>query len=235
MTARDVSRALAALGSADKAKQSMRFFKTGPGQYGEGDRFIGVTVPEQRKIARAFAALDAKELQMLLQSPLHEERLTGLFILVRQFEKARRDPERQTALYQLYLANLAHVNNWDLVDSSAPQIVGAYLMNRDRAPLYRWVKAKNLWLRRVAMVSTQAFIREGQADDTFALAEALLGDDEDLMHKATGWMLREVGKYVGLAQLRGFLKKHAAQMPRTALRYAIEHLPPDERKRWLAA
>ena len=235
MKARDVSKALKALGSPEKARGAARFFKTGPGEYGEGDTFLGVSVPEQRKVARQFAQLPLTEVTKLLRSTLHEDRLTALIILVNQFTKAKRDPQTQADIYALYTSHLSHINNWDLVDSSAGPIVGGYLMNRDRSPLYRWVKSKILWERRVAMVCTQTFIKAGQHEDAFKLAEALLSDEHDLMHKATGWMLREVGKHISPELLRGFLKKHAHQLPRTALRYAIEHFDITERKRWLAA
>ena len=235
MKASDVSKALKTLGSAEKARGAARFFKTGPGEYGEGDTFLGVTVPEQRLIARQFAQLPLSEVAKLLKSNLHEERLTALIIMVKQFEKAKGDPQQQTTLYELYTAHLPHINNWDLVDSSAGPIVGGYLMNRDRKQLYRWVKSKNLWERRVAIVCTQAFIKAGQHEDVFALAELLINDPEDLMHKATGWMLREVGKHISADLLRGFLKKNAHRLPRTALRYSIEHFEPAERKRWLTA
>lgn len=224
--------ALAAVATPAKAAASQRFFKTGKGQYGEDDRFLGVTVPEQRKIARAFAALPLPELSKLLRSALHEERLTGLFILVRRYQKG--DAAAKQEAFDFYLRHLGGVNNWDLVDSSAPYIVGGHLLDRDRALLYRLAKSEKLWERRVAMISTLAFVAEGEHRDAFALAEALLGDEHDLMHKAVGWVLREVGKRVDPALLRGFLEKHAAQMPRTALRYAIEHFGPAERKAWLA-
>lgn len=230
--AADVRAALAAVATPERAAASQRFFKTGKGQYGEGDRFWGVTVPEQRKIARAFAALPLGQLSKLLESPMHEERLTGLFILVRRYQKGEAATKQEA--FDFYLRHLGRVNNWDLVDSSAPYIVGGHLLTRDRARLDRLAKSKNLWERRVAMISTLAFIAEGEHQDTFRLARTLLGDEHDLMHKAVGWMLREVGKRVDPELLRGFLRQHAQAMPRTALRYAIEHFGPAERKAWLA-
>jgi 3-methyladenine DNA glycosylase AlkD len=206
------------------------FFKSGPGQYGEGDRFLGITVPAQRKVAREFAELPLEGIAELLASGVHEERLTGLIILTRRYETG--DEACKKACFDFYLANLAGVNNWDLVDSSAHQIVGSHLLERERKLLYRLAKSKNLWERRVAMIATYAFILEGESAETFAIAELLLDDDHDLIHKAVGWMLREVGKRVSPDELRRFLKKNAARMPRTALRYAIERFSPEERARW---
>ncbi len=232
LSASEVRSQLAAVAEDERALSSMRFFKTGPGQYSEGDVFIGVTVPQQRVIARANRGLSHRDLSSLLKSRVHEERLTALLILVDQYEH---DEASQVACYDFYLAHLAHVNNWDLVDTSAANIVGIHLIDRPRAPLYKLARSKSMWERRVAMVATYAFIRQGEHADAVAIAEALLSDDHDLIHKATGWMLREVGKRVGEAPLRAFLRDHAATMPRTALRYAIERLPPAERKTWLAA
>jgi len=232
-TAEELRLALARLASPARAKSSAGFFKTGPGQYGEGDRFLGVTVPQQRALVRRFA-LPLAECVALLQGGAHEERLTALCFLVRLFERARSAPERE-AVVEAYLANLRWVNNWDLVDSSAPQILGAWLQDKSRALLHRLARSPVLWERRVAILATFHFIYQGESAETLALAAKLLGDPEDLLHKAVGWMLREVGKRVSLADLRGFLSQHAARMPRTALRYAIERLPAAERKRWLAA
>ncbi len=217
-------------GLADPAKAVAvgSFFKSGPGQYGEGDRFLGITVPAQRIVARKYPDLSFVDLETLLGSPVHEERLTALLILTRQYEKG--DDARKKALFDFYLVNLAGVNNWDLVDTSAAQIVGAQLLARDRKLLRRLAVSKNLWERRVAIVSTHAFIRAGEFADTFAISEMLLEDEHDLIHKAVGWMLREVGKRVSEDELRRFLKKNGARMPRTALRYAIEHFSDAERK-----
>lgn len=235
MTASDVSAALAECASPAKAKASSWFFKTGKGQYGEGDVFIGVTVPEQRKIARRFEGLSERELLRLLRSKIHEERLTALLVLVRQYERGSADTKER--IFDFYLETRKRVNNWDLVDSSAAQIVGAHLLPekpaRVRAVLTPLAKSGVLWDRRIAIIATYAFIRAGKHQVTFEIAEMLLTDEHDLMHKAVGWMLREVGKRVGADILRGFLKKHAASMPRTCLRYAIEHFEPSERKMWL--
>ena len=229
-TAHQVRQALHAQQDPARALSSARFFKTGKGQYGEGDRFLGLTVPAQRTIARAHRGLPLPEIEALLASAIHEERLTALLILVDAY--ARGDEEVKRACFDLYLRNLAWVNNWDLVDSSAHLIVGDWLLTRDRRLLRELSGSKILWERRVAMIATLAFIRAGESEDALAIAALLLGDSHDLMHKAVGWMLREVGKRAGEGTLRGFLKEHAGEMPRTALRYAIEHFPEAERKAW---
>ncbi|MEN9581031.1 MAG: hypothetical protein RJA70_4040 [Pseudomonadota bacterium] len=232
LNAAAVRAALAKEATAEREAASRRFFKTGKGQYGEGDRFIGVTVPTQRKVARAFQHLALKEALLLLQSPVHEERLTALFILVRQYQRGT--PEVKSQIAKAYLRHTRNVNNWDLVDSSAPYILGNWLLDKDRSLLLNLARSKNLWERRIAMIATAAFIQNGESDDAFAIATQLLGDEHELMHKAVGWMLREIGKRIDVQLLRGFLKRYARTMPRTALRYAIEHLPAGERKRWLA-
>ena len=232
MKATDVRKALATLSNETKAATSRRFFKTGPGEYSEGDIFIGVTVPEQRKVARAFGALPLGEVDKLLGSKIHEERLTALIMLVDRFSDG--DTTERARVVKVYLSNLRHVNNWDLVDSSAHQILGTWLLDKDRASLRKLAKSKELWERRVAMVATYAFINAGEHADAFAIAGMLINDEHDLMHKAVGWMLREVGKRVGEDVLRGFLREYAAALPRTALRYAIERFSPTERAQWLA-
>ncbi|MDQ6802498.1 MAG: DNA alkylation repair protein [Acidobacteriota bacterium] len=206
------------------------FFKTGPGQYGEGDQFLGLNVPDLRKIAREFRSLPLADLRELLQSKWHEERLLALVILVDQYDRG--DAKEREAIYKLYLASTSRINNWDLVDCSAPRIVGGQLEQRSRKPLYRLVKSKSVWERRIALLATLHFIRKGEFDDTFALTESLLGDKHDLIHKAAGWMLREIGKR-NRAALENFLRKHAAKMPRTMLRYAIERFSPAVRRRYL--
>ncbi len=230
-TLENLKESLRKTATAKKAKASAWFFKTGPGQYGEGDHFIGVSVPEQRKVAREFRNLPLTQVEELLRSPIHEERLVALFILVDQFQKA--DEKIKKEIYDFYLANTAQVNNWDLVDSSAGYIVGTYLFDKPRDILYKLAQSKSLWERRIAAISTLAFIMEGEAADTFKIAEILLSDKEDLMHKAVGWVLREVGKRVSREELVGFLKKHYSRLPRTTLRYAIEHFPPEQRKKFL--
>jgi len=214
----------------DSALFTQRYFKTGPGQYGEGDKFLGLNVPDLRKVAREFRALPLAPLRQLLLSKWHEERLLALVILVDQYGGG--DEKARAAIYKLYLASTSRINNWDLVDCSAPQIVGGHLEARSRKPLYRLVKSKSVWERRIAILATYHFIRLSEFDDTFALAESLLDDKHDLIHKAAGWMLREVGKR-DRAALEKFLRKHAARMPRTMLRYAIERFPPEVRRRYL--
>ena len=212
-----------------------RFFKTGPGQYGEGDVFIGVRVPATRVVVRRFrglppAGLDFDEIDELLDSPVHEHRLAGVLLLVARY---RKDPQ---TVFDRYLAAVrrGRVNNWDLVDASSEFIVGEHLFAGDRSLLDELAASGSLWERRVAVLATFQFIKHGDPSTTFALAERLLTDREDLMHKAVGWMLREVGKRVSREQLTGFLDAHAAAMPRTMLSYATEHLDPEERARYRA-
>jgi 3-methyladenine DNA glycosylase AlkD len=231
LNAAAAKRTLRALGDPAIARHSQRFFKTGKGQYGAGDQFLGIRVPDLRRQARALETLPLGEVSKLLGSPFHEERLCALLILVRQFERGT-DGDR-AKIYARYLAQTPHVNNWDLVDSSAPQIVGGYLERRSRRPLYRLVRSKSLWERRIAIMATLHFIRLGQFDDTLRLAAMLLADAEDLIHKAAGWMLREVGNRDRDTEER-FLRAHHKEMPRTMLRYAIEKFPERRRKAYLA-
>lgn len=228
-TAADVQRALRALASPKRAAGSAWFFKCGKGEYGEGDVFIGVTVPQQRAVAKRFGGLPLAQLERLLRSKVHEDRLTALLILVHQVTKSRGEALGKKAR-RLYLKNVKYVNNWDLVDSSAE-----YMLGGDLTLLEKLSASKHLWSRRIAMIATFHHIKLGSARETLNIAERLVGDDHDLIHKAVGWMLREVGKRVGRAPLRGFLRRHAATMPRTMLRYAIEHLPKPERVKWLGA
>ncbi|MBX2996962.1 MAG: DNA alkylation repair protein [Caldilineaceae bacterium] len=229
MNAETVQQALAELADPSIAEHSQRFFKSGPGEYGEGDRFRGIRVPVQRKVAQRFDRLPLDETERLLHSPFHEDRLTALLILVRQY--GRRQADRQ-AIYDLYLRNTQFINNWDLVDSSAPQIVGAFLVDKPRAILDELARSSSLWERRIAIMATQHFIKLGEFDDTLRLARILLHDREDLIHKAVGWMLREVGNR-DLAVEEAFLAQTYQTMPRTMLRYAIEKFPEDRRKAYL--
>lgn len=217
-----------------KAALYPRFFKTGPGQYGEGDKFLGVTVPNTRKVAKFGKDLSMGEIEKLLHSRWHEDRLLALIILVNQFKKA--DLVGQKCIFNFYLANTAHVNNWDLVDTSASNIVGAYLYSvlRSTKPLKHLACSDVVWERRIAMIATLYYIVQGSSKECLEIATILIDDTHDLMHKATGWMLREMGKRVSADELRAFLRVHAATMPRTTLRYAIEHFSPQERKMWLA-
>jgi 3-methyladenine DNA glycosylase AlkD len=222
---------LRSLGNAEDVAFLARFFKTGPGQYGEGDVFIGVRVPVTRRVAKEFRSLPFDELERLLHSEIHEERLAALVILTLQAAKA--DAAAKRRIYELYLANTRHINNWDLVDLSAPQLVGAHLEDRSRGPLYRLARSRWLWDRRISILATFHFIRRGDFGDALAIAEMLLADKEDLIHKAVGWMLREVGKR-NCATLQGFLDRHHRVMPRTMLRYAIEKLPERKRRAYLS-
>lgn len=228
--AQAAQRRLRSLGCPQQAAILSRFFKTGPGQYGEGDRFIGVKVPVTRKVAREFKSLPLSEVECLLHSEIHEERLLALVILVGQFEQG--DDAARKTIYRFYLANTKHINNWDLVDLSAPQIVGGYLEHRSRKPLDGLAKSASLWERRISILATHWFIRHGDFADTLKIAEKLLPDKEDLIHKAVGWMLREVGKR-DVATLEEFLGQHCRAMPRTMLRYAIERFPDDKRRAYL--
>ena len=229
-TARDIRRALRRLANPRDAKVLRWFFKTGPGEYGEGDRFLGVRVPALRALAREFPAAGADAAGELLASPFHEERLLGLLLLVRCFERGT--PAERLAIFRLYLKNTASINNWDLVDLSAPNIVGAHLAERDRSLLDRLARSPSLWERRIAIVATHAFIRRGQFEDIFRIADRLLGDREDLIHKAIGWMLREAGKR-DAAALESWLRPRCRRLPRTMLRYAIERFPPAKRQAYL--
>jgi 3-methyladenine DNA glycosylase AlkD len=233
MTAAAVRKALAARASAARAAASARFFRTGTGEYGEGDRFIGVTVPLQRHVARAFAALPLRECHALLKSPVHEHRLTAVLILIRQFERA--DQAGRARIYRMLLGARRALDNWDLVDTAAPRIFGAHLLTHpeERARFERFLRSTRLWERRIAVLSAGALIRAGQPDMLLAFAERTVADRHDLMHKAAGWMLREVGKR-DIGALQRFLDRHAAEMPRTMLRYAIERLPTPARKAYLA-
>lgn len=235
LTAAAVKQALAAVSSPERAHTSAWFFKTGPGEYGEGDTFIGVRVPQQRAVAKQFSALPLEHIEMLLDSAVHEHRLTALHILNLQFEEARKagDSAMVRAVYNLYIRKRDRVNNWDLVDSSAHKIVGPYLCSRSRKPLYTLARARSLWDRRIAIIATMHFLTHDDFADTIALSKLLLHDSEDLMHKAVGWTLREMGKR-DIVPLRTFLDEHAHEMPRTMLRYAIEKLSVRERKHYMS-
>ena len=223
-----ITEQLKALGNKTAAKHAQGFFKTGPGQYGEGDVFLGIKVPILRTVAKEHCNISLDHTAELLQSPLHEVRLTALLIMVLQYERGG----NQTAIYRAYLANTHRINNWDLVDCSAEHIVGAHLFERDRQPLYKLAKSKSLWERRIAIIATFNFIRRNQFNDTLVIADILLNDKEDLMHKAVGWMLREVGKR-DLKTEEDFLLPRYKQMPRTMLRYAIERFPEPKRLAYL--
>lgn len=229
-TADFVIKDLKKLSSAKKAKASSWFFKTGKGQYGEGDVFIGVTVPEQRMIAKKYIDLELAEIVKLLQNKIHECRLTALFMLVGRY-KTKKDESKK--IVDLYLKNTKYINNWDLVDSSAPYILGHYLLEKDKSILYKFAVSKDLWKRRISILSTAWFIKEGEYFDTLKISEILLNDKQDLIHKAVGWMLREVGKK-SLKTLTDFLDKNRYVMPRTMLRYAIEKFSREKRMIYLS-
>lgn len=227
-----VLRELQALRNPDRALVSQRFFKTGPGQYGEGDRFLGLDVPTLRGLAKEHAQLPSTDCAKLLASAWHEARLLALLIMVEQYPCA--DAAQQTAIYKLYMSSTERINNWDLVDASAEHIVGAYLQGRSRAPLLRLARAKDLWQRRIAILATFHYIKQGEFAETLRIAELLLHDEHDLIHKAVGWMLREIGKRDRSVE-EAFLKVRAANMPRTMLRYAIERFTPALRQRYMRA
>jgi 3-methyladenine DNA glycosylase AlkD len=214
----------------EQTKVYLRFFKTGKGEYGEGDQFLGIKVPVSRGMAKQFKDLLLTEIQELLNSQVHEERLIGLFILVEQYRKA--DEMKRQTIYEFYLKNAKRVNNWDLVDLSAEKIIGAYLLDKNKQVLFKLAKSKNLWEKRIAIMSTFHFIRNGFYDTTLEIADLLLKDEHDLIHKAVGWMLREIGNR-NLAEEEKFLKKRYKTMPRTMLRYAIEKFPEQKRQAYL--
>ena len=214
----------------DRAVHAVGYFKAGPGEYAEGDRFIGVRVPEVRKLARKYRAADRSVVLELLRSEIHEERLLALLILVDRF--SRGDAAVQRDVYSAYMAHRQYVNNWDLVDTAAPAILGGYLFARDRAILEKLAGSRRLWDRRMAVLATLYFIRRDDFSTTLTLADRLLADPHDLIHKAVGWMLREIGnRDPGVLTI--YLEKHASAMPRIMLRYAIEKLPREDRERWL--
>jgi 3-methyladenine DNA glycosylase AlkD len=228
--------------NSKQAKNLQRFFKTGKGEYGEGDIFLGVKVPIQRKIAAKFQNLSLKDIKKLLESKIHEHRMTSLFILISKYEKA--DKREKKIIFNFYLKNIKNINNWDLVDISAPKIVGDYLLKKKKGDaafesdicecrlLYKFAKSKNLWKKRIAIISTYAFIKNNEFDNALKISEILLSDKNDLIHKAVGWMLREIGKRDQKIEEK-FLKKYYLKMPRTMLRYAIEKFDENKRKFYL--
>lgn len=232
MATLSVQRQLRAMGDKNIALHSRGFFKTGKDEYGEGDRFLGIRVPALRAQVKTCADLSLDDVTTILQSPWHEERLFALFVLVHRFGKVESALRKQ--IYQLYLemAAAGFINNWDLVDCSAAQIVGVYLEDRSRKPLERLAKSNNMWERRVAIIATFHFIRQNEFAETLRIASLLVGDGEDLIHKAVGWMLRETGKR-DLSAETGFLNQYYLSMPRTMLRYAIEKFPAELRKAYL--
>lgn len=229
-TASTIEKELRALGTVEREQVSRRFFKTGPGEYGEGDEFIGVRVPQLRALGKKFRAIPVDQAVKLLQSRYHESRLVALILLVYRYERG--SAELKQEIFDAYLANTSKVNSWDLVDSSAPQIVGAHLFYGSRAILTKLAKSPMLWERRIAIIATLQFIRNGDFADTLRIAELLLKDREDLIHKAVGWMIREVANGDQPAA-EAFLQQHYREMPRTMLRYAIEKFTPDRRRMYM--
>jgi len=221
---------LPSLGDPARAQVLQRFFKTGPGEYAHGDVFLGLYVPEIRALAKEYQALAPSEIEELLRSPFHEARLLALLIMVRGYRQG--DENVRECLYRLYLGNTRHINNWDLVDLSAPHIMGAHLEHRNRSPLSALARSELLWDRRIAILATFHFIKAHEFGTSMLIAENLLQDPHDLIHKAVGWMLREIGKR-DLPAEEDFLKKHYKTMPRTMLRYAIEKFPQELRLRYL--
>ena len=213
-----------------KAEHSKRFFKSGPGEYGEGDKFLGITVPNQRKVARKFRKMNLDEVRKLLQNEYHEARLTAVMLLVYKIEKS--DEHIFEDVFRFYLKNLGYVNNWDIVDSSCHQILGRFLFNKEKDLLYELAQSENLWEKRVSMITCYHFIKRDDFKDALKIAELLLDDDHDLIHKAVGWMLREIGNR-NLDAETEFLDQHFKKMPRTMLRYAIEKFDEPLRKHYL--
>lgn len=225
---KELIKELESLANPKQAELLQRFFKTGKGQYGEGDVFLGIKVPVQRGVAKKYGSLGLEDIQKLLDSKIHEHRMIGLFVLIDKYNKS----EDKRKIFEFYLKNAKKVNNWDLVDLSAPNILGNFLLDKDKTILYKLAKLNNLWEKRIAIVSTFAFIKNNEFRPTFRISEILLNDSHDLIHKAVGWMLREVGKK-DIAKLENFLKKHYKKMPRTMLRYAIERFEEKKRKAYL--
>jgi len=232
MIAKDVIKDLNSYADKKKAKLLQGFFKTGKGEYGEGDIFIGIVVPNQRIVAKKYKDLPVSEIQTLLNSEIHEHRLTGLFILTYKFPKA--DEKTKKEIVDFYLKNTEHINNWDLIDLSSVEILGEYFLTHPtyKKILYKFCKSKSLWERRISIISTFTLIRNRQFEDSLKIAEILLSDKEDLIHKAVGWMLREIGKR-DLSVEEKFLNKHYKTMPRTMLRYSIEKFPEEKRQKYL--
>lgn len=230
ISAKEITKELGKLADAEQAVNLQRFFKTGPGEYGEGDLFRGIKLPGLRGLARSFKDAPLKAITALLHSKYHEDRSLALFILVEQYKRG--DEAVRKSIYDLYLENTQYINNWDLVDQSAPTIVGLHLLERSRSSLLRMARSRSLWERRIAVLATFQFIKHSEFDDATRVAEILQSDKEDLIHKAVGWMLREIGNRDPAAE-RKFLAKHYREMPRTMLRYAIEKFPEKERLSYL--
>jgi len=230
MSLKDIRKKIESEKNPKQAVILQRFFKTGKGEYGEGDVFYGIKVPVQRTIAKMFNDLSLDDLKELIHSKIHEERLIAAFILIDQYKKG--DEKKKKTVFDFYLRNRKGINNWDLVDLSAPKIVGEHLLNKEKDLLYKFARSKDLWEKRIAILSTHTFIREHFFEDTVNISEILLQDKDDLIHKAVGWMLREIGNR-DMQVEEEFLVKHYKKMPRTMLRYAIEKFPEKKRKDYL--
>jgi 3-methyladenine DNA glycosylase AlkD len=230
MSLKKIKEELQQFGNPLQAKVLQGFFKTGKGEYGEGDVFHGIKIPVLRKLAKKYQDMTCAEVEKLLTSKFHEGRMLALLLMMENYSKA--DDAGKKQIYTMYLRNTLFINNWDLVDVTAPHIVGRYLMDKSREPLYRLARSKMLWERRIAIIATFHYIRQNMCNDTLKIASMLIDDPHDLMHKAVGWMLREVGKRDLLAEEQ-FLKTHYRQMPRTMLRYAIERFPEAKRRAYL--
>ena len=228
MKAREEIRALA---NKEIAQHSLRFFKTDKGEYGHGDLFLGVRAPKIRLIAKKHIDISITDMKTLIQSKYHEERFLGLIILVNKYAKTK-DKKNRNQLYKIYVSSFKYINNWNLVDVTCPHVTGKHLIDKDRTILYKWAKSEDLWTKRIAMISTFYFIRKNDLDDTFKIADMLLQDEHDLIHKAVGWMLREAGKR-DIKKEETFLKKYYKTMPRTMLRYSIEKFPESKRQKYL--
>ena len=227
----EASEEIRELANEEIAKHSLRFFKTGKGEYGYGDIFLGVRAPKIRLIAKKHIDISIVDMKTLIKSKYHEERFLGLIILVNKYSKTR-DNEIRNQLYKIYVSSFKYINSWDLVDVTCSHVIGKHLIDKDRSILYTWAKSEDLWTKRIAIVSTHCFIRKNDLQDTFKIADILLNDNHDLIHKAVGWMLREAGKR-DLEKEEIFLKKHYNTMPRTMLRYAIERFPEAKRQKYL--
>lgn len=232
LTAEEFVKRIKSHGSEENRKVFLRFFKAGPGEYGEGDVFIGVRMAQLRALTREFIEMSPGELEKLLLNPIHEVRGGALSIMDRQARRNKTPESRRKELFELYLKRIDRINNWDLVDVSCAYVVGRYLFDKQRTVLYKLARSENMWARRTAIVSTGYFLKHGDSNDTYQIAEILLGDKEDLIHKATGWLLRAAGDR-DQEQLFDFLGKYAATMPRTALRYALEHVDKPQRDHFM--
>ncbi|MDD4290134.1 MAG: DNA alkylation repair protein [Patescibacteria group bacterium] len=233
MTYKQVISELKSLEDKNQAKHLQRFFKTGPGQYGEGDVFLGIKVPIQRQIVKKYFNIPLKDAEKLLQSKIHEQRLVALLILVKKYETSKTDLDKKK-IFDVYIKNKKHINSWDLVDLSAPNIVGTYLLNKDRKILYEFANSNHLWTKRIAMLACFTFIKNKETRDTLEIAKILLNDKHDLIHKAVGWMLRELGKRISEEKEEEFLIKYYKKMPRTMLRYAIERFNDKKKKFYMS-